>query len=89
MRKAKAKYFEELLSKSDTKKFWEILNKERGKKPKSLAAPKEIIDESDGNFSKSEIDIANSFNNYFTEIGEKLASAFINEIGRASCRERV
>ena len=79
MRKAKAKYFEELLSKSDTKKFWEILNKERGKKPKSLAAPKEIIDESDGNFSKSEIDIANSFNNYFTEIGEKLASAFSND----------
>ena len=77
-RKAKSNFYENLFRlTTDNKVFRKILNAERGKKPKGFSNPKEILDQTDGLVHKDSIKIANSsFDRYFTEISQTLASAF-------------
>lgn len=69
IRKAKSNMFQEQLNKSDnkTKTIWKIINKIRP--AKILKSQRNIILETDGELIEHPLDVANTFNNYFANVG--------------------
>jgi hypothetical protein len=75
LRKSKVIYFEQNLKlhEKNPKKTWDILREAIGKKSRSPIS--ELI--IDGNLSNDPQKIANEFNNFFSEIGEKISNGVV------------
>ena len=72
MKKAERKYFSENLdaNKSDPRKTWRLINELQSRQSKSTKVSQV---KTENQVFTSPVDIAEAFNNYFTNIGQSLA----------------
>ena len=74
IRKSKANYYKDKLNEywGNMKKTWGLINEILGRKKRSFNFPDYFVE--NGKLVSGNFDIANGFNDFFTSIGEKLAS---------------
>ena len=87
-RTAKQTYYEQRFEqyKYDIRNTWKLLNSLVGRTKDKSSIPDTF--KHNGKTLNERSEISNGFCNYFTNIGPQLAAS-IDQIGRASCRERV